>query len=961
METNDVIHGFRLVRKRDLPDTNGTLYEFNHEKTGAQLIWHDRKDENKTFTITFKTIPENDTGVFHMLEHSVLNGSEKYPVREPFVELLKGSMQTFLNAFTYPDKTMYPVSSRNPKDFMNLMSVYLDAVFHPAIYQNPNIFYQEGWHYEIRKKEDEPVFKGVVLNEMKGAFSSVDEALINELNRMLFPDNCYQYVSGGDPEHIPDLTYEKFIETHQRFYHPSNARVFLDGEMDIDAVLKFIDEEYFSKYEKEEMNFNIPMQKAVKGQTHTIEYEIGPDEDEKNRTEVCLAKIVSDYQNSEKNLAWSVLNSILVSSNESPLKKKLIESGLVQDVEVDLYDGIQQPWAVVTLRNTVKDKVDEAVALLKKTAEDLVENGLDHEQILASLNQTEFRYREKHEPAGLMYAQASMDSWLYDGDPALYLSSGTLFDSLRKKTEEGYFEDLLKEFLLADDLQEVIAVPSRTRGEERVKKEKERLHQAKVSWGDDIDHYIEINRKLDEWQRTPDTEEQLNTLPKLALSDISKEPYDIPFEETEVNGVPVILHPSEDTGIVYLTFYFSLAGITREHLSSMSLWSGLLGNLPTENRTLEQLQEDIRMNLGDLSFFVDACSPAHVHDACIPLLGVSCSVLKKNLDAAVPLIQDILLHTVYDKDKVLTFLKQENEDFRQSLIANGHSAAMRRVSAHLSAEGVFREYVGGYESGLYEKHLEDHYEEKSDEFLNECAMYADVIFSKDRLTASVTGKENLDVVKQMINGLHDIPANRARMHYPLLTEKKEFIQIPGGVNYSAMGNNLVDEGGTYDAGMQVMSHLLTYDWLWTEVRVKGGAYGTGFSINPNGNMAGYSYRDPDPENAIHAFRGAGDHLKELSENNASLNQMIIGTIAAGEPLLTPSSKVRVSDTRCFRGITFENRKKAREKILSMNTQKLGEWSDLVNRSMKEGYVCIVGNEETEKKLSDEGFKELKKI
>lgn len=954
MEKN--IHGFRLVRERELTDTKGTLYEFIHEKTGAQLAWLKRDDENKTFAIVFKTIPENDTGVFHMLEHSVLNGSDKYPVREPFVELLKGSMQTFLNAFTYPDKTMYPVSSRNPKDFMNLISVYMDAVFHPAIYHNPNIFYQEGWHYEIRNKEDEPVYKGVVLNEMKGAFSSVDELLIDELNRMLFPDNCYQYVSGGDPEHITDLSYEKFLETHGRFYHPSNARVFLDGDMDIDQVLAFINDEYFSHYDSEDFDFSIPEQKPVKKAVHRIEYEIGEEEPLEDKTEVSYAKIVSSFDNPMKNLAWSVLSSVLVSNNESPLKQSVLEKGLAQDVELDLYNGIQQPWVVLTLRNTNEDQIDDAFKMIQDKAEELINNGLDHDQILASLNQMEFQYREKHEPAGLMYAQRSMDSWLYDGDPALYLSSGHLFNELRDQIDKGYFEDLLKEFIFADDLQEVIAVPSVTKGKERVEKEAQKLHSIKESWGDDIDQYIQINKKLDEWQKTPDSEEQLNTLPKLSLSDVSEKPAnEVKFEETECNGVPVILHPAEDSGIVYMNLYFSLAGITRDHLPSLGLWSDLLGNLPTKNHTVDELQGIIRRDLGGLGFSVEAYSPVDRRDACIPVIVVSCAVLKQNVDKAVPIITDILQNTIYDKTRILPLLKQDFEEYKQSLISSGNSAAVRRISAHYSAEGVFREYVGGYESGIWEKDFQDHYEEKADAFINDCEMYADVLFSKDRLTVSVTGKENLDTVSTLISQLHDIPAQKALMHYPYLEDNKEFILIPGGVSYSASGNNVETQDMKYDPSMQVLAHIMTYEYLWNEVRVKGGAYGTGMNVNPNGNYAVYSYRDPDVMHSLEAYDHAGEWLEKFTDSGMNIDQMIIGTIASGEPLLSPSSRVKVGDVWYFRGVDYERRLRTRKTLLHTDLKKLQNYVPL----FKDDIICVVGNEQAEEKCKD--FKVLKKI
>lgn len=952
MELNEMIHGFKVKRIRDLKDTGGKLIELEHVKSGAQCIYHDRKDENKTFAITFKTLPEDNTGVFHILEHSVLNGSRKYPVREPFVELLKGSMQTFLNAFTYPDKTMYPVSTRNDQDFMNLMSVYMDAVFHPAIYDNPNIFYQEGWHYEFRDTKDEPVYKGVVLNEMKGAYSSVDESIINTLNHMLFKDNCYQYESGGNPENITDLSYDQFIATHRKYYHPSNARIWLDGSMDMDRVLQFLDEEYLQEYTKEDFDFTIPMQKPVAGNTVRFEYEANGEEGIEHRTHVAYAKIVSSFDNMKKNLAWQVLSSILVANNESPLKKCILEKGLAEDVELELFDGIQQPWAVLCIRNTDEDKLEEVQKCVLDTVASLVNNGLNHEQISATLNQMEFRYREKNEPAGLMYGQRAMEAWLYDGDPAQNLSIGYLFDELRDALKEGYYESLLKEFLLEDDYVTAIAVPSMTLGKQREEKEKAKLQAWKENLSDP-EFYIELNKKLDLWQATPDSEEQLNTLPHLKLSDINEKPFTIPCEETSVHGVPVYLHPNEDSGIVYMNLYFSLAGVTVKDLPSVAFYSSLFLNLRTKKHTLEQLQELVRKDLGRLSFFVDAYTPTGEKDACIPVLGITCSVLKDKVESAVSLIDEVIHETVFDADAILPLLKQDNEDFRQNMIANGHAIAARRVSAHYCAEGVFKEYVGGYSSYVYEKDLEKNYDLKANEFIQECELYSEVIFSYNRLTASITGNENLHVIEKVIDCLNDMEGMRAKMHYPYLKEKNEMIVIPGGVSYSVSGNNAYDICGKLDNRLSVVSHLLTYDWLWSEVRVKGGAYGTGISTSPAGMIQAYSYRDPDVMNAMKAYRTCGDRLKELVENKYDLSQMIIGTIAEAEPLLSPGSAVRVADVWKFRNIQYETRVNNRKRLLEMKTDDLTELADIISQAMNDGCVCVVGNAAACDKL--EGF------
>ena len=960
MTTGSMNHGFEIVRERAIEDCGGILYEMIHQKTGTQLCWMKRSEKNKTFTITFKTIPDNDTGVFHMLEHSVLNGSQKYPVREPFVELLKSSMQTFLNAFTYPDKTMYPVSSKNEKDFMNLMSVYLDAVFHPMIYQNPNIFAQEGWHYEIRNREEEPVYKGVVLNEMKGAFASIDETLLDEFDRILFPDNCYRFVSGGDPEHIIDLSYEDFLDTHRKFYHPSNARIFLDGDMDIENVLSFIDGEYLSKYEKEEMSFDIPMQRKVPAVRSRVLHEISEDEKVEGHAAIGLGKVISSFDDPLKNMAWGVLASVLTASNDSPLKKNIIEKDLAEDVELELMDGIQQPWAALVLRNTDEEKYDAIRAAVRETASQLVSEGLDHEQILASLNIFEFRYREKHEPSGLIYAQRAMDSWLYDGDPAQNLSVSPMFDILRKKAEEGYFEELLREFLLEEDtLSSVIVVPSLTLGREKAEKERTRLREAKASWGDAVDEYIEKNRILDEWQAGSDTEEELATLPKLELKDVSSEPDFFPWREDTLLGVPVLRYPEESSGIVYLNLYFNLAGIRIHDLPSLSFFSELFLNLSTAKHSLEQLNKEIRMHTGNLSVYLDSFCPGRDPQRCIPVLCVSCSVLKQNAMKAADLILEVLQETVFDKNKIYPLLKQDNEGFRQTLISSGHAVAMRRAALSAGSENVFREYVGGYESAAYTKKLENEWENMADQFIEECEMYQEVLFSPARLTVSVSGDHD-DMVKEIIERLNPLDANRAVVHYPIPAARKEFIVIPGGVSYTGMVSNLKALGEEYDRGMLVMSHILTFEYLWSEVRVKGGAYGTGFSVNSSGMVGAYSYRDPDPVNALRAFAQAPDFLEEITDED-SIDSLIIGALSSVDQLASPPVRIKSSDALYFRGLGYEDLLALRREVLAMTPAKLRSFAAILRKTAESASVCAVISSEKADQFRAMGYQELPKL
>ena len=943
INVNDRIRGFAVTRVQEVPDCKGTLYQMKHEKTGADLIWLKRQDENKTFCIGFKTIPEDDSGVFHICEHSVLNGSRKYPVREPFVDLLKSSLQTFLNAMTYPDKTIYPVSSRNAKDFLNLMDVYLDAVMHPAIYTNPNIFYQEGWHYEIRDAKEDPVYKGVVLNEMKGAFSSVDEVITNELNRRLYPDNCYRFVSGGDPEKITDLTYEQFLAAHRKFYHPSNSRTVLDGDIDIDAALAKIDS-FFSEYDREMMEFPIAFQKPTAPTSSVVAYEIGEDEDTKEKTEVAFAKVLCSYEDTEKQLAWSVLSTMLTGSNEAPLKKAILENGLGQDADLDLMDEIYQPFLGLIVRNTEPEHAEAIRACTAKTIADLLEKGLRKEELKAILNQMEFQYREKKEPAGVKMAATIYRSWMYDGDPALYLSMGNLFEQLRRKADEGYFEELLKEEMLdMDSWTLVTAVPDPSLAKKRQEQEAGKLKAAKESWKEEINTYIERNRILDEWQATEDTPEQKATLPQLKLSDVNPLPEHFEPKESEYKGIPALVYPESDTGIVYLNMYFNLAGVTKDHLSEVSLLADLLLKLRTEKHTLPQLQELVRGNIGTLRFRPDAFTVSGDRTSCYPVLSVSCSVLKQNIGKAVDLIREILLETVFEKETILPLLQQMKEQYRQSFIGSGHAAAVMRLGAQGSAEGVAKEYYGGYESFRYISSLVDRYETFCEEMLANCRMYRDELFSKARMTVSISGEQYLNELDPLLEALPLSQAVRAKVHYPLFSKQTEGIQVPAQISYAVLGNNIKNYDASYTGVLRTVAQILTYGYLWNEIRVKGGAYGTGFAASPNGNIACYSYRDPSPKNSLDTFRKVADYIDTLADENGDLTSYIIGTIAANEPLSAPAAKILLADARWFSGITYDDRSTIRKQILETDNASLKAAASYLRKAVSEGSACVVGS------------------
>ena len=955
-EINKSIAGFTITKRQELADCHGVMTIMQHAKTGARLCYLDRDDDNMTFSIAFKTIPQDDTGVFHILEHSVLNGSDKYPVKEPFVELLKSSMNTFLNAMTFSDKTMFPVSSRNKKDFMNLVSIYLDAVFHPSIYHNKHIFEQEGWHYEIRSKEDEPVYKGVVLNEMKGAMSSVDDCIVDKTCSILFKDNCYRFNSGGNPDHIPDLSYEQFLETHRTFYHPSNAWIFLDGKMDLEAVLSLIDS-YLSAFEKKELSFAITEQSILPASSYTFPYEIQEGESIEDKTIFAFAKIMMSYKDREKNIAFNVLTSLLTGSNDAPLKKALLDKGLCEDVEFVLIDGISQPFAILLIRNTEKDKLNEIQAVIDETIETLLHDGLDEEEITATLNQMEFRYRERSEPAGVINAEDAMESWLYEEDPSLYLSLSSVYETLHEKNGTGYYETLLQEFFFdKEHIQTLSFVPDNTLGKARAEAEKKRLEAIKATWDDaTIEKMMQENAALDTWQKTPDSKEALDTLPKLALSDVELLPAEDHRSTKEYRHVPVLVYPAEDSGIVYMNLYFNLAGIPENMLSSLSFYVSLLSDLSTKKHSVKELQKEIKKTIGSLSFSVSAVSKVNTTDKTTPLLVVRCAVLEENCAKAAALIHEILTETIFAKEEILPLLKQTVIAYEQALIDSGHAFASVRTSSHISAEGAFKEFTSGYEKYAWLQYFNTHFEEEIDMFINDCSLYAENLIINSRLTASVTGEQNEAILHSFIDTLPYGEANRAMVHYPLLSGDREIIEIPGNIGYVALSA----KAGNYDAGMNVLSHLLTYDWMWSEVRVKGGAYGARASIGSSGIFNAYSYRDPSIPHSLAAIRSIPQYLSSTNKDMA-IDQYIIGAVAASTPLLSPSSKVALADSRYFSNITFEERANNRRKMIETTIDDLHHYAEKIQEALSHPVICAAVPSSYLPSLQEEGMTILRK-
>lgn len=934
-------HGFCVDCVRESEELHGRMVEMHHKKTGAQLVWVDNGEVNKTFCVAFKTLPEDSTGVFHILEHSVLCGSAKYPVREPFVELMKSSMATFLNAMTFPDKTIYPVSSRNEQDFLNLAEVYLDAVFAPRILQDPNIFYQEGWHIEL-DENGAPLYKGVVFNEMKGAMSDVDEQIYQKTLDVLFPDNCYGWNSGGDPKHIPDLTYEQFLRMYRRYYHPSNARIFLDGAIPLDKVLTLA-EEYLSCFDRLDEKHEIPMQKPFAAEAEQA-YEIGAEEDTADKTMLTLAKIVAPWSDTVRVTATEILFDVLTGSNDAPLKKALLATGKCQDVGMSLDNAMAQPYMMLTLRNIADGSEQELRQMIRDTVQQLLKTGLDKDALTASINSSEFSARQPGEPSGLLRCIHALDAWLYGGDPMQPLLSEERYQKLREMATGDGFDRLMAELLLDESTMSIIrTVPSHTQGDELRAEETERLQAIQASWTEaDKEALCVQNEKLTAWQQTPDTAEQLATLPVLSLSEISADPLLIPAAEAQCGAAKVITHDLSMNGITIMHWYISLTDFTLDELKRLSILPELLGKLPTKRHDSLSLFQAIKRDIGKLTFQLRVMS--RCAEMATPVLDVSCSVLDANVDKAAALVREILTETCFDdRARVQTLILQLSEMAKQKVISDGHRMAMYAASATMSAASAAREALNGLSACMVQKALAENFDAQYADFLALCERFSKDSAVQSRVTFSLSTNKVLDPAAILSAYPVGTPIPDAAPYVSNLPAKCAY-RIPAQISFASLGYDYRRAGKVYSGIARVMSNILSLSYLWNEVRVQGGAYGAGLNTSETGRMVTYSYRDPSPARTLGINRSMSKGLRDFVAGDERIDKYIISTVGESEPPLGSENQILVSDENLLCGITPEDLCRERAEMLSTTKDALLKWCGVLDQMAKDGGVCVVGHD-----------------
>ncbi len=955
MQKNDRIAGFLVERVRPVAELHATLIEMRHEKTGAELAWLDRKDENKAFSIAFKTLPADSTGVFHIIEHSVLCGSDKYPVKEPFVELLKSSVRTFLNALTYPDKTVYPVSSRNDRDFLNLIDVYLDAVLHPLIYHKPEIFRQEGWRYE--GEGEKLCYQGVVFNEMKGAFASPHTVLYNEISRLLFPDTCYRHVSGGDPACIPDLTYEQFIASHKKHYHPSNARISLVGSIDVDAVLAKIDS-FLSAFERQEADFTIPMQRPIERVTEKVPFEIGAGEPKEGRAIIAAATAFGTFETAERNFAAAVLSDYLTGDNDAPLKRAVIDRNLAQDFSIELDDSMQQSYLFWQAMNTDADKREALETTVRETLETIVAQGLDRERLSACFRSFAFRMRDREGqawlPRSLNEALSMLNTWLYGGDPRDGLAVEETLKALEAKLDGDYFETLLRELFLDNaHTATVVLVPSETLGDEKRAKEAARIRTESAAWTDADRARIKSQAEsLKLFQQTPDSEEALRTIPMLKLSDLKDRPEPLMTERTEQKGVTVLRH-TVDTELALFKAHFAASDLSLDELPALSVLCRVLGSLATKRHSRAKLPLAVKNTIGRLDFSPTVL-PGSDADHCRVLLSASVACLTEQTENAVGLLAELLNETVFDDaDLVREMVQQIAVGAKLSLPAEGHRYAMMRFGSYVSAYGMANEQTGGAAFIQWLNKVVEGGDAAIRALLETMKNLLKRIVSQKRLTVSCSetvGSEAIDMLIDAFPADGSVPCEAA---YAAAGSRREGILIPAQVSFAVKGGHLDRLGIPYSGSIPVLANLLNFTYLWNSIRVQGGAYGCGFVGRDTGELYFYTYRDPKPARSLGIMREAPAFVRSFTADAPDLTGFILSAIPSADPLRTAEDKMTAGENRYFRGITEEEIVNRYRTLLGTTPADLNALCDILEGVAAEPSVCVTGGKDLLDACGDE--------
>ena len=961
---------YDILEQRFLADIGSESFVLRHKKSGARIALLPNGDSNKVFYIAFRTPPADSTGVAHIIEHTVLCGSRDFPVKDPFIEVVKGSLNTFLNAMTYPDKTVYPVASTNEKDFDNLMHVYLDAVFHPNIYTNENIFRQEGWHYEVKDPEKcgekpEITVNGVVYNEMKGVMSSPDDVLNDEVLASLYPDTTYSIVSGGDPRVIPELTYEKYLDFHRKYYHPSNSYIYLYGDLDAAERLRFLDEAYLSHYDVLEVDSRVRPQKAFAEPSFVQKsYSILKEEDPAGKTFLSWNAALPIHGNPKEILAFKVLDYVLCDAEGAPLKEALRERGIGQNVESLYESGIYEPYYSVAAKYADPEQKEEFLQTIRQTLRDLSEHGIDRKALLAGINYYEFHYREADfgsYPKGLIYGLDALDTWLYD-DASVWtnLDVGGFFDELKEDAGKGYFEGLIRKYLLDNPhTSTVLLVPEKGLTEKLEEEQKKSLADFAASLSDEeLEGLREKEAELRKWQNTPDSEEALRSIPVLERSDLKREAPKPLTREIREGNLSVLEHPVFTRGIDYLDLSFDVTDLEPELLSWLGIFKVLMGAMSTEHYSYRELDNEINIATGGMTPGVSNVTDSRDPSKYRILFELSMKAVDPNLADALSLAEEMLLHTDFrDTDRIREILEEERASMKAELPASGHSTAVMRAAAGLSESAKIMDDLAGIGAyRLLDKICSDF--EASRKMLPEMMRkVAGAVLRKERFFADLTAEEKdlcraASLLEQFAAALPGtgresfLPevssGSRERAEYEK-QPKREGFTTAGQVQFVCRAGDFREKGLPFNGALRVLKVILGYDYLWNRVRVLGGAYGCMSGFGRDGISYFVSYRDPKLGETIEAFEGAAAYIRSFEADERTMTKYIIGAVSAMDRPMTPSAYGRFSKICALTGLTAEDLQRERQEVLDCTQEDVRGLGAYIEAFMEDGALCVIGS------------------
>ena len=959
MSVNDLT-AYEVIQKADLSDLQSEGILLKHRKSGARILLMKNDDENKVFAIGFRTPPSDSTGVPHIMEHSVLCGSRDFPVKDPFVELVKGSLNTFLNAMTYPDKTVYPIASCNDKDFQNLMHVYMDAVFYPNIYEHDEIFRQEGWSYKLDEPDGELTISGVVYNEMKGAFSSPEGVLDRVILNSLFPDTSYANESGGDPEVIPELTYEQFLDFHRKYYHPSNSYIYLYGNMDMEEKLRWLDENYLSDFDATEVDSEIKYQEPFSEMREVVqEYSITSDESEADNTYLSYNKVIGTSLDEKLYLAFQILDYALLSAPGAPLKKALVDAGIGKDIMGSYDNGIYQPIFSVIAKNANMEQKEDFVRVIEDTLRNIAENGMDKKALRAGINYYEFRFREAdfgNYPRGLMYGLQLFDSWLYDEEkPFIHMQAISTFEFLKNQVDTGYFEELIRKYLLDNTHGAVVIIrPERGRTARMDKELAEKLQAYKESLSaEEVEKLVNATHELEQYQEEESSPEDLAKIPVLKREDISRDIAPIFNEEMEMDGVKVVHHNVETNGIGYVTLMFDLSGIREELLPYVGILQSVLGIIDTNNYEYGELFNEINVNTGgigtSLELYTDVTKVKEKEfRATFEMKG---KALYPKMNVMFKMMREILMESRLDDEKrlkeILAMLKSR---LQMSFLSSGHTTAALRALSYTSPMAKFKDDTDGI--GFYEtvRMIEEDFDSHKAELIHNLKEISQRIFRADNMMVSCTAaKEGLAAVQEAF------PAVRGSLHSgeklleePCIlhcTKRNEGFKTSSKVQYVARVGNFIVGGAKYSGALQILKVILGYDYLWQNIRVKGGAYGCMSNFNRIGEAYLISYRDPNLKRTMEVYEGVVDYLKDFNVSDRDMNKFIIGTMSNLDRPMNPAAKGARSMNLYMNHVSEEMIRTERGQILDARQEDIRNLAGVLQAMLDQHLICVIGSED----------------